>query len=178
MGTHAGIVNRARAQHVIDPIEATDVCAQKTSIGFVNSIFEILGPLLAGARLVVLSAAAGRDVDALASVIERTQVTRLITVPSLADAMEREAVTGVGSRRSAAGRSAAKPSVRSFCSGFGRRYPGCTFINLYGSSEVAADATGYVTGRLARQSASRSVARCRTTARTSSTVPCSRCRSA
>ena len=104
-----------------------------------------MGPLFTGARLVVLSAAASRDVDELASTIERTHVTRLITVPSLADAMEREAVTKRRFKTIRSWTLSGETFGAELLERLRSSYPGCTFINLYGSSEVAADATGYVT---------------------------------
>src|SRR5262249_16236205 len=58
LGTHAALANRLLAQSAIEPITPDDVCCQKTSIGFVDSVFEILGPLASGARLIVMPDAA------------------------------------------------------------------------------------------------------------------------
>ena len=89
IGTHGGIVNQILAQSCFDPFRVDDVCCQKTSICFVDSIFEVVGPLTAGACLIV-SSAASNDLEALASIIARNKVTRLITVPSLASALVEE----------------------------------------------------------------------------------------
>src|SRR6516225_12295548 len=42
VGTHLGMTNRIVAQSGIGPFTQNDICCQKTSIGFVDSIFEIL----------------------------------------------------------------------------------------------------------------------------------------
>lgn len=89
IGTHGGIVNRVLAQTVFDPLSVDDVCCQKTSIGFVDSIFEIVGPLTAGACLIVYEFPSN-DLTNLAGTIARHRVTRLVTVPSLASALVTE----------------------------------------------------------------------------------------
>src|SRR5438046_1934749 len=67
VGTHSGLANRLLAQTGIKRIAADDVCCQKTSIGFVDSVFEILGPLGSGACLVVVPDAAANDPEELSS---------------------------------------------------------------------------------------------------------------
>src|SRR4029079_5433227 len=52
-GTHAGIANRIATQAEIKSFSAQDVFCQKTSIGFVDSVFEILGPLSTGRPLII-----------------------------------------------------------------------------------------------------------------------------
>ena len=67
VGTHDAMANRIAAQTAIEPFAQDDVCCQKTSIGFVDSIFETLGPLSTGTPLVVVSDAASKDPDKLTS---------------------------------------------------------------------------------------------------------------
>jgi non-ribosomal peptide synthetase component F len=43
-GTHRGMVNRIAAQEGIQGFGADEICCQKTSIGFVDAIFETVGP--------------------------------------------------------------------------------------------------------------------------------------
>ena len=59
----------------------------KGHLGFVDSIFEILGPLGAGVPLLVPPASAKADPDLLIATLARHRVTRLILVPSLLRAM-------------------------------------------------------------------------------------------
>src|SRR6202030_3974642 len=76
-GTHAGMANRIAAQAGIRAFVGDEVCCQKTSIGFVDSVFETVGPLCAGKPLVVVPDA-GSDAEKLTSIIEHSQVTRLL----------------------------------------------------------------------------------------------------
>ena len=144
VGTHAAMANRIAAQTEIGPFSDDDVCCQKTSIGFVDSIFETLGPLTMGTPLVVVSDAASKDPDKLAATIERAHVTRLITVPSLAVALASEPEM----KHRLAKLSTWTLSGEAFGSDLLQRltdaYPNCRFVNLYGSSEVAADATWHI----------------------------------
>ncbi|MFZ8332639.1 AMP-binding protein, partial [Staphylococcus aureus] len=50
-GRHLSVTNRMAAQPTIDPYIETDVCCQKGSLGFVESLLEILAPLAWGRPL-------------------------------------------------------------------------------------------------------------------------------
>jgi amino acid adenylation domain-containing protein len=143
-GTHGAMMNRIAAQARIVPFTDNDICCQKTPIGFVDAIFETLGPLCRGVALVVASETAGRDPEELTLLIERAQVSRLITVPSLALALvaegrARERLAGLRSW-TLSGEALSEDLLRRLLAAL----PGCRFVNLYGSSEIAADATCYV----------------------------------
>ena len=141
---HRGMVNRITAQKTIDAFSGDDICCQKTSIGFVDAIFEILGPLSYGRPLVLASAAAAKDVQKLAALIEREHITRLVTVPSLARSLL-ESVQLTQSLRSLRSWTLSGEELNGdLLRKLQKRLPKCTFINLYGSSEVAADVTCYV----------------------------------
>ncbi len=141
---HRGMVNRIAAQPAIYRFSADDICCQKTSIGFVDAIFEILGPLSYGRPLVLAPDAEVRDAERLVSFIEREHITRLVTVPSLAQAILRvsRAVQRLRSLRSWT-LSGEELQAR-LLEELEKQLPTCIFVNLYGSSEVAADATYYV----------------------------------
>jgi amino acid adenylation domain-containing protein len=143
MLAHGGMVNRIAAQARIVPFTDDDICCQKTAIGFVDAIFETLGPLCRGVALVVASASACRDPAELTLLAERAGVSRLITVPSLALALvaakrARDGLAGLRSWTLSGEAVSGDLLVRLLAV-----LPGCRFVNLYGSSEVAADATCY-----------------------------------
>ena len=136
---HVGIVNRIFAQQQFDPIRVTDICCQKTAVSFVDSIFETLAPLALGRPLVVLGQAAQHP-DELASSIQHHKVTRLITVPSLAEALTvLDRPERLASLRSWTLSGSVLTEV--LCQSLQRTVPHCRIFNLYGCSEVAADAT-------------------------------------
>src|ERR1043165_148374 len=144
IGLHQGMVNRIAAQDRIAAFEAGDVCCLKTSIGFVDAIFEALGPLSRGLRLVIANAAVGKDAAALASLMADAGVTRMVMVPSLASAL----VSAATARAQLSGLQACTLSGEALSEDLLRQLvdalPGCSFVNLYGSSEVSADASCYL----------------------------------
>ena len=143
-GLHRGVVNRVYAQKAIGAFTDADVCCQKTAIGFVDSVFETLGALLSGCRLVIASGDIGKDVHDLSRLIGREHITRLISVPSLA----RELVLAQGASPHLGGLRHWTLSGEALDEALLRelqaRLPWCGFVNVYGSSEVAADATAHV----------------------------------
>lgn len=142
VGLHRGLLNRLRWMEEAFPFDPGDVCATRTPIGFVDSITEILGPLLSGAALVILDTDEVRDTRELAKALRRTAATRVLLVPS-----QLRSLLGTGIDISAV-----LPSLSFWtCSGealssdlaelFHRLLPGRTLLNLYGSTEVSGDAT-------------------------------------
>jgi len=142
-GRHASVTNRVTAQQRIAAYSDTDVCCQKGSVGFVDSLFEILAPMSWGKKLVVVSSEASTDAQELISELKRHQVTRLVSVPSLALTM----ITLPEAPGRLAGINCWVLSGEACGAELLRRLsealPNCRFVNLYGSTEVAADATAY-----------------------------------
>ena len=60
-GTHRASMNRFSWMWSTYPFKAGEVCCQKTNLGFVDSIWEIFGPLLAGIPNVIIPQEAVRD---------------------------------------------------------------------------------------------------------------------
>ncbi|TCR16020.1 amino acid adenylation domain-containing protein [Streptomyces sp. BK205] len=141
-GTHRGLRNRCAWERTVWPFAEDDVVALRTPLGFVDAIAETLVPLLAGTPVVVVPEPVTWDVPALARLVARCRVTRLLVTPSLMRTMldtlrdpfllaslrmckfsgeELDATLLDRTRR-------ALP-------------PGCRLVNLYGSAECAGDAT-------------------------------------
>jgi amino acid adenylation domain-containing protein len=146
LGTHRASMNRFAWMWKEYPFQAGEVCAQRTSLSFVDSIAEIFGPLLGGMTIFVIPDDTVVDVEALARQLTNAHVTRIVVVPSLLGALLDASPHG----------QAVLPSLR-LCvtSGEALRYdlyerfsklvPHARLINLYGSSEVAADVTCFDT---------------------------------
>ena len=141
-GTHRGAMNRMRWMWERYPFKAGEVCCQKTNVGFVDSVWEIFGPLLAGVPSVILSQEAVLDPEELLQILAEQGVTRIVLVPSLLRALLEHA-PNLEERL---------PRLKLWsCSGevltwelarrFRKGYPGAKLLNIYGSSEVAADVT-------------------------------------
>ena len=81
--THAGLVNRLAWQWETVPYGPGEAACAKTSPNFVDSVTEILAPLLQGVLLLVATGEQRRDPARLAALLAEWQVTRLTLVPSL-----------------------------------------------------------------------------------------------
>ena len=141
-GTHRASMNRFAWMWQAYPFQPDDVCCQKTNLGFVDSIWEIFGPLLAGIPNVMIPQATVRDPELFLQTLARERVSRIVLVPSQLRTLLEHA-PNLGER---------VPRLRLWtCSGelfpaelaqrFHAAFPQATMLNIYGSSEVAADAT-------------------------------------
>lgn len=142
MGLHKGTVNRIRWMWETYPFGPDDVCCQKTTLSFVDSVWELFGPLAAGVPSLVIPDEDVRDTRRLAEVLAEHRVTRIVLVPSLLrsflstfddlDSRLPMLKLCVSSGETLPGELAWR---------FSRSLPGRTLLNLYGSSEVSADVT-------------------------------------
>lgn len=133
-----------------------DVVAVKTPISFVDSLWETFGPLICGVSCVVLPPSLVLRPRALVAQLAHSRATHFVSVPSLlrlalpalAQAKGREEGaqgTGQDSLRLRVVVSSGEPLPRSLAEDLAAALPqGCVLLNLYGSTEVSADATCYV----------------------------------
>ncbi len=142
LGLHRGAVNRFNWMWRTYPFQSGEVCCQKTSTSFVDSIWEIFGPLLRGVPAVVIPDQVVREPRRLIEVLAEHRVTRIALVPSLLRAML-ESQADLGARL---------PHLRLWVSSgevldpdLARRFrqcvPSAVLLNLYGCSEAAGDST-------------------------------------
>jgi amino acid adenylation domain-containing protein/non-ribosomal peptide synthase protein (TIGR01720 family) len=140
LGLQSGFLNRLEWMWRRYPFEAGDVICQKTSIGFLDSVWELLGGLLRGVPTEFVSSAALRDPERLVERLAACGATRLVLVPSLLRALL-ELVPDLQERLPrlrmwvSSGEALRSSDVRAFA----QRLPGRTLLNLYGSTEVSAD---------------------------------------
>jgi amino acid adenylation domain-containing protein len=142
LGTHRGTVNRCFWNPY--PFIESDICCQKTSLNFVDSVWEIFAPLLHGLPTVIIPDRAVKDINQFLETLSKQNVTRLVLVPSLLRAIL-DSFPDLDRRL---------PQLKYWiCSGetlpmelsqqFREQMPQRVLINLYGSSEVAGDVTWY-----------------------------------
>jgi amino acid adenylation domain-containing protein len=144
LGTHRGMLNRFAWQWQTYPFADGEVCCGKTSLNFVDHVWETWGPLLKGHTLVLVPDAIVHDAARFVDLLAEHRIQRLVTVPSLMSTLLRS-VPDIASRLS---------HLR-FCTLSGERLPmdlaaefsaalpGTVLLNLYGMSEGSADATWY-----------------------------------
>jgi amino acid adenylation domain-containing protein len=148
VSAHRASVNRFAWMWRAYPFAAGEVCCQKTSLGFVDSIWEIFGPLLRGVPLVIIDDESLKDPIRFVETLATHKVSRLVLVPSLLrvilESNEDLATRLTGLRYCVC---SGETLPVELANAFREKLPYTTLINLYGSSEVAADVTCYeVTG--------------------------------
>jgi amino acid adenylation domain-containing protein len=142
------VLNRLAWMWRIYPFDARDTCCQKTALNFVDSIWEILGPILQGTALVIVPDSALKDVHQLVGILGTQSVTRIWLVPSLLRALL-ENVSDLASRLPAlrfwvtTGETLSNDLLRLFR----QKMPNAVLYNLYGTSEIW-DATWFETRNL------------------------------
>ncbi|HEX7335013.1 MAG TPA: amino acid adenylation domain-containing protein [Pyrinomonadaceae bacterium] len=146
VGLQRGALNRFQWMWEQYPFTAADVCCQKTSLGFVDAVWEVFGALLQGVATAILDDETGKDPRRLLSALARHRVTRLVLVPSLLRALlaeqARKPVPDLNVRLwVSSGEALPSELVREFHA----RLPFSQLINLYGSSEVSADVSWFET---------------------------------
>lgn len=144
-GSHRAALNRFHWMWRSFPFQPGEVCCQKTSLAFVDSIWEIFGPLLAGVPSVVVPAEDLLDPDLFIDTLARHAVTRIVLVPSLLRVLL-DVAPDLGARLprlklwSVSGEPLPAETVRRFA----EAAPGAAMLNIYGSSEVTADVTAQI----------------------------------
>ena len=141
MGTHRATINRLAWMYDAYPFEPHEVCCAKASLNFVDSIWELFGPLLKGVPTVLLPAALNYDLEAFVRTLARFRVTRLVLVPSLLRAMLETTDGEIGLPDLKYWVTSGEPLPASLAHEFLKRVPDARLLNLYGSSEDAADVT-------------------------------------
>ena len=142
LGTHQATLNRLRWMWRVLPFEPHEVLAHRASLDFVDSVWEIFGGLLTGTPTVIIPPHIASDMLRMVDALREAQATRLTLVPS--------ALSTLLAARPELGHDLPKlrlwtVSGEALTPGLLRRFnaaaPQATLLNLYGSTEVAADVT-------------------------------------
>ena len=146
-GSHGSVVNRLAWMWREFPFAAGEVCGHTTAVGFGDAVWQVFGPLLGGVRMVVAGEEDLRDARRLAGLLAAQRVSRMVVVPSLLRVLV-EAVAAGAARLGEV--MTWTVSGEEFPAGlleqFRRVLPQAVVLNLYGSTEVMADATGFACG--------------------------------
>ena len=143
VGTQTGVVSRAGWMAENYPFRPGELVAHKTPLAFVDSIWEVFGPLLHGASLFIVE---GRPSPLeLLQTLCRAGVDRLVLVPTLLRVILqlpnlKSLASGI-SLWVSSGEELTPDLVRKFY----ERLPHSKLLNLYGSTEVGGDVMSYDT---------------------------------
>jgi amino acid adenylation domain-containing protein len=140
---HRQVLNRLHWMWDAYPFADDEVACQKTALGFVDSVWELLGPLLKGVPTVIIPAEDVRDPKALVAALSEHEVTRIWLVPSLLRTLL-ETWPDLGGRLPALRFwvASGEPLTSELVDLFETAAPDAVLYNLYGTSEVW-DATWY-----------------------------------
>jgi amino acid adenylation domain-containing protein len=141
-GIHKATVNRCIWMWNQYPFTENEVCCHKTTLNFVDSVWEIFGALLQGIKVVILPHSSSANPQEIIGFLTDAKVTRIIFVPSLlqallntrpdlGDALPCLKIWTVSGER----------LTRNLLQKFRSSVPDGILLNLYGSTEVAGDVT-------------------------------------
>jgi amino acid adenylation domain-containing protein len=146
VGLHRGAVNRCAWMWSTYPFEANEMSCVKTSLSFVDSLWEVFGPLLNGIPSTIVPDQVAKDPQLLIQTLANNHVTRIVLVPSLLKAiLDLDPNLQSHLPELKLWTSSGEPLSRELAERFRQCLPNAKLLNLYGSSEVSADATCYET---------------------------------
>ncbi|PMB15529.1 non-ribosomal peptide synthetase [Fischerella thermalis] len=144
LGLHQGAINRFQWMWQNYPFVQGEICCQKTSLNFVDSVWEIFGPLLQGVTTVIIPDIVVKDPQEFVTTLFQNNVTRIVLVPSLLRLLLNTSdVLQLRLPKLRLWVSSGEPLSTELLMQFRQSLPDSTLLNLYGSSEVSADVTYY-----------------------------------
>ena len=143
-GSQTGLMNRLRWGWQQYPIDEHETFCFKTNVSFVDHVVEMFSPLLAGVTLRIFDDTELLDIEKTYSLLVKERITRITVVPTYLNSLLELKSEEESTRHSL---------KYVFCSGeylpfelakrFYREFSDATLVNIYGSTEVSADATYY-----------------------------------
>ena len=140
---HRQIVNRLRWMREAYPLGESEMMCQRTALNFVDSLWELLGPLLEGVPTVILADESVKSLSGMVQELADYAVTRIWVVPSLLKALlDRFPDLQEQLPKLRFWVSSGEPLSEELFDQFFTQMPASILYNLYGTSEVW-DATWY-----------------------------------
>ncbi len=133
---HKQLLNRFAWMWEAYPFTADDVICQKTSLNFVDSVWELLGPLLKGVPTVIVPDAVYKDTDAFIEALAYHKVTRVWLLPSVLAQLLSYPDLAVRLPRLKHWVMGGEVLSAELVQQFHHNLPDRLLINLYGSSEL------------------------------------------
>jgi amino acid adenylation domain-containing protein len=141
-GIHRATINRCIWMWNQYPFTENEVCCHKTTLNFVDSVWEIFGALLKGVKVVILPHSSSANPQEMIDFLHEAKVTRIILVPSLLQALlNTRPDLGEALRYLKVWTVSGERLTRNLLQKFRASVPQGILLNLYGSTEVAGDVT-------------------------------------
>lgn len=142
VGLQGATLNRLHWMWQQFPYAADELACQKTSPSFVDSIWEMLGPLLAGVPSVLIDRATLSNSTELVGLLAHHKVTRIVLLPSLLKTiLQRNDNLAQQLSHLCQWTVSGEAISTELAQAFRDQLPNASLLNLYGSTEVAADVT-------------------------------------
>ncbi len=141
--SHRAMGNRLHWMWETFPWQEGERACAKTTMAFVDFIWELFGSLLAGVPVVLPSSSAAVDTAELFSIVQRYNVTRLILTPSVLAAARQMQLVQSHCQGVSVITSSGEPLSLDLANTIHRDVPTLRLLNLYGSTETMGDATWY-----------------------------------
>lgn len=146
--TNANLLNRLYWMWMEFPFVDHEVCAAKTSFSFVDHMWELFGPLLKGIKVVMFDKLTIVNAPLFIAKLGHYKVTRIVLVPSLLKELLKHRDLCVTELKHLLEWTCSGEALDSFLvKKFYSVFPDRRLLNIYGSTEVMADATYYDTSR-------------------------------
>ncbi|RJS17716.1 non-ribosomal peptide synthetase [Corallococcus sp. H22C18031201] len=146
MATHRATLNRFAWMWRAYPFEAGEVGALTTGFGFVDAVWELLGPLLAGVPVVLPDEEGLKDPVRLVAELDAGAVTRVVLVPQVLRGLLEVPDMSCRLKALRLWVTSGERLPEDLAARFREQLPQARLLNLYGSSEVAGDATATEVG--------------------------------
>ena len=144
VGTHQSVVNRLAWMWQAYPFAGGEVCCHSTALGFGDSVWQLFGPLLRGVGVVFAVEEDLRDVRRLTGLLAARSVTRIVVVPAVLQRIVAALAQGAARMpRLAVWTTSGEELAVRLLERFREVLPEVTLLNLYGSTEVMADAAAF-----------------------------------
>ena len=137
----SGTLNRFEWMWKDFPFQSNDVVCFKTSVNFIDYIWEILGTLLKGAPLAIPLEEETKDPRLLAAFMNKWKVTRVMLVPAFLRQILEFTSASESLQYLTLFMSTGEPLSLSIAEMFLKVLPSCRFLNVYGTSEISGDVT-------------------------------------
>ena len=136
-----GTLNRFEWMWKDFPFQSNDVVCFKTSVNFIDYIWETLGTLLKGAPIAIPSEEEAKDPRLLVAFMKKWRVTRVMLVPAYLRKILESPSASESLKFLTLFMNTGEPLSLSLAAMFLKAVPSCRFLNVYGTSEISGDVT-------------------------------------